>query len=187
VFFCVARRFIARASFMFAGCCCCRSLVIDGSSGASRGHVPAARRPGARRSGAVTTFAFQAGRIPKSPCEVRVFVCCRPLTFAVGCIIGCTAALMVFKRICASRPTAAATCVIGIRGYPAEKDHPAYIPRRSSGAPGCCVVPSGYVVDQVITVKSRGMRAEAPETDHQFGSLRLARSRSASFMTRWEE
>jgi hypothetical protein len=31
---CVARRFIVRASFMFAGCCWLRSLAVDGSSGA---------------------------------------------------------------------------------------------------------------------------------------------------------
>src|SRR5262249_29111945 len=37
VFSCVARRFKARPSFMFAGCCS-RSLVIDGGSGTSRGH-----------------------------------------------------------------------------------------------------------------------------------------------------
>jgi hypothetical protein len=33
VFSCVAHRFKARPSFMFAGCCWWRSLVIDGSSG----------------------------------------------------------------------------------------------------------------------------------------------------------
>src|SRR5262249_1108868 len=39
VFPCVARGFKACASFMFAGCCWWRSLVVDGCSGASRGHA----------------------------------------------------------------------------------------------------------------------------------------------------
>jgi hypothetical protein len=39
VFSCVARGFKARPSFMFAGCCWWRSLAVDGSSGASRGHA----------------------------------------------------------------------------------------------------------------------------------------------------
>src|SRR5215468_12517860 len=39
VFSCVARGFRARASFMFAGCYWWRSLAVDGSSGASRGHA----------------------------------------------------------------------------------------------------------------------------------------------------
>jgi hypothetical protein len=38
VFSCVARRFRARPSFMFAGCWSRESLVIDGGSGTSRGH-----------------------------------------------------------------------------------------------------------------------------------------------------
>jgi hypothetical protein len=50
---CVARGFESRASFMFAGCCWCRSLAVDGCSGASRGHAPVMRRPGSRWSGAV--------------------------------------------------------------------------------------------------------------------------------------
>src|ERR1700737_5106300 len=37
VFPCVVRGFEARASFMFAGCCWWRSLVVDGVSGASGG------------------------------------------------------------------------------------------------------------------------------------------------------
>jgi hypothetical protein len=65
VFSCVARGLKACASFMFAGCCWWRSLAVDGSSGASRGHAPVVRRPGVRRSGAVVRpSAFQAGRIP---------------------------------------------------------------------------------------------------------------------------
>ena len=54
VFSCVARGFKARASFMFAGCCWWRSLAVDGGSGTSRGHGPVMRRPGSRRSGAVS-------------------------------------------------------------------------------------------------------------------------------------
>ena len=54
VFLCVARRFKACASFMFAGCCWWRSLAVDGGSGTSRGHGPVMRRPGSRRSGAVS-------------------------------------------------------------------------------------------------------------------------------------
>ena len=41
-------------------------------------------------------------------------------------------ALMVFKSVCGSRSTAAATCVFGPRCWPPSKIHPAYIPR-----PGC--------------------------------------------------
>jgi len=45
VFSCVAHRFKARPSFMFAGCCWWRSLVIDGSSGTRvRSAVARARR-----------------------------------------------------------------------------------------------------------------------------------------------
>jgi hypothetical protein len=36
---CVARTFRARPSFVLAGCCWWRSLAVDGSSGASRGHA----------------------------------------------------------------------------------------------------------------------------------------------------
>jgi hypothetical protein len=65
VFSCVARGLKARASFMFAGGCRWRSLAVDGSSGASRGHAPVVRRPGSRRGGAVERpSAFQAGHIP---------------------------------------------------------------------------------------------------------------------------
>jgi hypothetical protein len=35
---------------------------------------------------------------------------------------------MAFKSIGGSRPASAATC-LGTRGWPAEQDHPAYIPR----------------------------------------------------------
>jgi hypothetical protein len=49
VFPCVARGLKARASFMFAGGSRWRSLAVDGSSGASRGHAPVVRRPGGRR------------------------------------------------------------------------------------------------------------------------------------------
>ena len=35
---------------MFAGCCWWRSLAVDGCSGASRGHAPVMRSPGARWS-----------------------------------------------------------------------------------------------------------------------------------------
>ena len=54
VFSCVARRFKACASFMFAGCCWWRSLAVDGGSGTSRGHGPVMRGPGSRWSGAVS-------------------------------------------------------------------------------------------------------------------------------------
>jgi hypothetical protein len=50
---CVAHGFESRASFIFAGCCWCRSLAVDGCSGASRGHALVMRRPGSRWSGAV--------------------------------------------------------------------------------------------------------------------------------------
>ena len=72
VFSCVARRLKARASFMFAGGCRWRSLAVDGSSGASRGHAPVVRRPGFRWGGAVERpSAFQAGHIPswRESCE----------------------------------------------------------------------------------------------------------------------
>ena len=62
----------ARASFMFAGGCRWRSLAVDGSSGASRGHAPVVRRPGSRWGGAVERpSAFQAGHIPswRGSCE----------------------------------------------------------------------------------------------------------------------
>ena len=62
----------ARASFMFAGGCWWRSLAVDGSSGASRGHAPVVRRPGSRWGGAVERpSAFQAGHIPswRGSCE----------------------------------------------------------------------------------------------------------------------
>jgi hypothetical protein len=62
---CVARGFESRASFMFAGCCWCRSLAVDGCSGASRGHALVMRRPGSRWGGAVERpSAFQAGHVP---------------------------------------------------------------------------------------------------------------------------
>jgi hypothetical protein len=61
---CVAHGLKARANFMFAGGCWCRSLVVDGRSGASRGHASVMRRPGSRWSGAVgRPSAFQAGHI----------------------------------------------------------------------------------------------------------------------------
>ena len=72
VFPCVARELKARASFMFAGGCRWRSLAVDGSSGASRGHAPVVRRPGSRWGGAVERpSAFQAGHIPslRGSCE----------------------------------------------------------------------------------------------------------------------
>ena len=34
---CVAHEFKGSASFMFAGCCWCRSLAVEGRSGVSRG------------------------------------------------------------------------------------------------------------------------------------------------------
>jgi hypothetical protein len=55
VFSCVACRFGARPSFMFAGCCWRQSLVIDGGSGTSRGHGSVMCRPGLRRPMAVVT------------------------------------------------------------------------------------------------------------------------------------
>ena len=65
VFSCVARGLKARASFMFAGGGRWRSLAVDGSSGASRGHAPLVRRPGSWWGGAVERpSAFQAGHIP---------------------------------------------------------------------------------------------------------------------------
>ena len=50
VFPCAARRFKARASFMFTGGCWWRSLAVDGRSGASGGHGPVMRRFSVRRS-----------------------------------------------------------------------------------------------------------------------------------------
>jgi hypothetical protein len=65
VFPCVAHRFKACASFMFAGCCRWPSLAVDGGSGASQGHAPVVRRPGSRWSSVVTRpSVFQAGHIP---------------------------------------------------------------------------------------------------------------------------
>jgi hypothetical protein len=72
VFSCVARGLKARASFMSAGGCRWRSLAVDGSSGASRGHAPVVRRPGSRWVGAFERpSAFQAGHIPswRESCE----------------------------------------------------------------------------------------------------------------------
>jgi hypothetical protein len=46
VFSCVARGSKARAIFIFADGSRWRSLAVDGSSGASRGHAPLVRRPG---------------------------------------------------------------------------------------------------------------------------------------------
>jgi hypothetical protein len=58
---CVARGVKARASFSWWW----QSLAVDGRSGASRGHAPAIRRPGSRRTGAVQRLsAFQAGPMP---------------------------------------------------------------------------------------------------------------------------
>jgi hypothetical protein len=42
VFSCVACRFIPDPSFMFASCCWCRLLAVDGASGTPRGHVRSA-------------------------------------------------------------------------------------------------------------------------------------------------
>jgi hypothetical protein len=72
VFPCVARGFKARASFMFAGCCWWRPLVVDGYSGASRGHAPVVRRPSSWRGCAdERPSVFQAGHIPswRGSCE----------------------------------------------------------------------------------------------------------------------
>src|SRR6185437_7185283 len=82
VFSCVARGLKARADFMFGGGCRWRSLAVDGSSGASRGHAPVVRRPGSRWGGAVERpYAFQAGHIPswRGSCE-----CCALSPVAVG-------------------------------------------------------------------------------------------------------
>jgi hypothetical protein len=82
VFSCVARGLKARADFMFGGGCRWRSLAVDGSSGASRGHAPVVRRPGSRWGGAVERpSAFQAGHIPswRGSCE-----CCALSPVAVG-------------------------------------------------------------------------------------------------------
>ena len=57
---------------MFAGCCWWRSLAIDGSSGAPRGHGSVMRRPGSQWDGAIERpSAFQAGHIPswRESCE----------------------------------------------------------------------------------------------------------------------
>jgi hypothetical protein len=43
--------------------------------------------------------------------------------------------LVVFKSVGGSGPSATATCIVGVRGWPANQDHPAYIPR-----PGCLLV-----------------------------------------------
>jgi hypothetical protein len=65
VFPCVAHVPKARASFMFAGGRSWPSLATDGSSGTSRGHALAMRRPDCRSSGAVARpSVFQAGHIP---------------------------------------------------------------------------------------------------------------------------
>jgi len=73
VFSCVARGLKARADFMFGGGCRWRSLAVDGSSGASRGHAPVVRRPGSRwgrRRG--TTFRFSGRTYPQLARIVRV-------------------------------------------------------------------------------------------------------------------
>ena len=50
---------------MFTGCRWWQSLAVDGRSGASRGHAPVVRRPGARWSGAAARpSVFQAGHVP---------------------------------------------------------------------------------------------------------------------------
>jgi signal transduction histidine kinase len=50
------------ASFTFIGCCCWRSLVVDGSPGTSRGHESGLRRRGSRWDGAVERpSAFRPG------------------------------------------------------------------------------------------------------------------------------
>ena len=57
---------------MFAGGCRWRSLAVNGSSGASRGHAPVVRRLGSRWGGAFERpSAFQAGHIPsrRESCE----------------------------------------------------------------------------------------------------------------------
>ena len=65
VFSCVARGFKTHPTFMFADCCWWRSLAVDGSSGASRGHAPVVRRPSSRSGDAVERpSVFQAGHIP---------------------------------------------------------------------------------------------------------------------------
>ena len=76
---CVACGFKARVSFGFTGCCWWRSLAVDGSSGASRGHASVMRRPGARCSGAVERLSvFQAGHI--SSCWIACWRPCLPPT-----------------------------------------------------------------------------------------------------------
>src|SRR5262245_55325405 len=57
VFPCVARGFKACASFMFAGCCWWRSLVVDGCSGHLGGTL-VMRGPSARCRGAVVPDLF---------------------------------------------------------------------------------------------------------------------------------
>jgi hypothetical protein len=44
--------------------------------------------------------------------------------------IGRVNVLMVFKSIRGSQSAIATTCVVGVRGWAAEQDHPAYIPRQ---------------------------------------------------------
>ena len=74
VFPCAARRFKARASFMFTGGCWWRSLAVDGSSGTSRGHGLVARWPSfsvtVQQCGR-TIVRFRAGHIPswRGSCE----------------------------------------------------------------------------------------------------------------------
>ena len=62
---CVARGFKVRASSKFARCYWCRSLAVDGRSGASPGHMSVMRRPGSRwRSALQRPPTFRA---PHSP------------------------------------------------------------------------------------------------------------------------
>jgi len=85
VFSCVAHRFKARPSFMFAGCCWWRSLAVDGSSGASRGHAHNAKAEVLGGPARSTTVRFSGRPIPQSPCNVGVCRgAARPLTLAIS-------------------------------------------------------------------------------------------------------
>jgi hypothetical protein len=111
VFPCVARRFKACASFMFAGCCSWRWLAVDGGSGTSRGHRPVMRRPGSQWSGAVSRpSAFRPDISQVATDRASVVRCRWSLPLAVGCYCCCQ---LGAGRPVESRP---APC----RGWPAS-------------------------------------------------------------------
>ena len=110
VFPCVARRVKACASFMFAGGCWWRSLVVDGSTGASRGHASVVRSPGARWPSAARPSAFQAGHILswRESCErdapSPVAAVCRWSLLLLSPLLSATGAVLRFRRVHRVRP-----------------------------------------------------------------------------------